>query len=55
MSLHWRKPILEKLSARYYEIAPTSSEYTGFTADIKLGEFFNKLESESEEAIAILR
>lgn len=49
------KPTLENLVAKFYEILPRSSEYTGFTADIKLGDFFNKLESESEEAVAILR
>lgn len=34
------KPAVESLSARYYEIAPTSSQYTGYTVDVKLGSFF---------------
>ncbi len=49
------KPSLENLVAKFYEILPRSSEYTGFTSDIKLGDFFNKLESNSEEPVAILR
>ncbi len=30
------KPSLENLVAKFYEILPRSSEYTGFTSDIKL-------------------
>ena len=47
-------PSLENLVAKFYEILPRSSEYTGFTTDIHLIDFFNKLESKSEEPIAIL-
>ncbi len=49
------KPSLENLVAKFYEILPRSSEYTGYTSDIHLIDFFNKLESMSEEPIAILR
>ena len=35
------KPLLEKMSAKYYEIALNSSEYTGYTANITLGTFFS--------------
>ncbi len=49
------KPSLENLVAKYYEILPRSSEYTGFTSDIQLIDFFNKLESNFEQPIAILR
>lgn len=36
------QPSLENLIAKYYEIAPTSGEYTGYTGNIKLGDFFNQ-------------
>ncbi len=49
------KPSLENLVAKFYEILPRSSEYTGYTSDIHLIDFFNKLESKFEEPIAILR
>src|SRR5574344_3057484 len=32
-------PILENLSAKYYEIASSSSEYTGYTDKVTFGEF----------------
>lgn len=48
------KPILEKLAARYYEIAPTSSEYTGYTENVKLGTFFYTLTNTYNNAVAIL-
>lgn len=37
------EPLLEKMSARYYEIAPTSSDYTGYTENITLSQFFSDL------------
>lgn len=48
------KPILEKLTARYYEIAPTSSEYTGYTQDITLNDLFYRLNTTTGNPIAIL-
>lgn len=48
------KPSLENLVAKFYEILPRSSEYTGFTSDIQLIDFFNDLESKSKEPVAIL-
>lgn len=48
------KPMLEKLSARYYEIAPTSSEYTGFTQSITLSEFFSDYTDTFQNSYAIL-
>lgn len=48
------KPVLEKLSARYYEIAPSSYEYTGFTDDITLSEFFATMNDSFSECTAIL-
>lgn len=48
------KPTLEKLSARYYEIAPTSTKYTGFTVDAKIGNFFASLTDSFSQSYAIL-
>lgn len=48
------KPVLEKLSARYYEIAPTSSEYTGLTESITLSEFFSDYTDTFTSCYAIL-
>lgn len=48
------KPTLEKLSARYYEIAPTSSEYTGYTEGITLNDFFSGYTDSMQNCYAIL-
>lgn len=48
------KPILEKLSARYYEVAQNSSEYTGYTDDITLSMVFSDLNDTFKQARAIL-
>ncbi len=48
------KPVLEKLSARYYEIVPSSYEYTGYTENITLSEFFATLNDSFRECTAIL-
>lgn len=48
------KPVLEKLSARYYEIAPSSYEYTGYTENVTLSEFFANLNDSFRECTAIL-
>ena len=48
------EPVLEKLSARYYEIAPTSSEYTGFTQSVTLSEFFSDYNDTFQTCYAIL-
>lgn len=48
------KPTLEQLSAKYYEMASTSSEYTGYTTETKLGEFFSSLSDTFQEPYAIL-
>lgn len=49
------KPSLENLIAKYYEIAPVSSEYTGYTDNVTLGEFFRALNSQVAEPTAMLR
>lgn len=48
------KPVLETLSARYYEIAPSSSEYTGFTESVTLSEFFSDYNDTFKSCYAIL-
>jgi spore germination protein KC len=48
------KPTLEKLSARYYEIAPTSSQYTGYTQSITLNDFFSDYTDTFKNCYAIL-
>ena len=37
------KPSLEQLVTKYYDIFPNSSKYTGYTANITIGDFFNSL------------
>lgn len=48
-------PLLDKISARYYEIAPSSSEYTGYTESIRINEFFSAITDSFSEPVAILR
>lgn len=47
-------PSLENLIAKFYEISPTSSKYTGYTSDAKIGSFFNDLSCIACEPIAML-
>lgn len=49
------QPNLENLVAKYYEIAPISSEYTGYTANTTLGDFFNQFTCNTCQPTAILR
>lgn len=49
------QPKLENLVAKYYEIAPASSEYTGYTADTTIGDFFNQFTCNTCQPTAILR
>ena len=48
------KPILDNLITKYYDIFPTSSDYTAYTYNATIGEFFNKLECETSCPTAIL-
>lgn len=48
------KPTLETITARYYEAAIRSSEYTAYTASIELFDFFAALKSKYVEPLAIL-
>ncbi len=52
--LEYSTPELDKVAARYYEIAPTSSEYTGYTESITCNEFFTAINATTSEPVAIL-
>ena len=52
--LEYSAPLLDKVSARYYEIAPTSSEYTGYTESITCNEFLSAISSNFSSPVAIL-
>ena len=47
-------PTLESVSARYYEFIFNSSEYTGYTENIYLADFYSDLLSTTSQAHAIL-
>lgn len=48
------KPTLENIVTKYYEIAPSSTEYTGYTSNVKIGDFFNAYNCSTCEPYAIL-
>lgn len=48
------KPVLETLSARYFETSFKSSEYTGYTSPVVLYSFFSSILDTCSEAYAIL-
>lgn len=48
------KPILENIVSKYYETAPTSSEYTGYTENVTLNSFFSNLTNTYTNPVAIL-
>lgn len=48
-------PTLESVSARYYEFILNSSEYTGYTENVSLSDFYSAMLSTTTEAHAILR
>lgn len=48
------KPTLETLSARYYELIPNSSEYTAYTENVTIAEFYNNILNYGSQAYAIL-
>ncbi len=45
---------LEQVVTKYYDIFPSSSEYTGYTSNIILGEFYDSLISKDVGSVAIL-
>ncbi len=48
------QPTLESVSARYYEFTLNSSEYTGFTENVQLSNFYSDMLSSTSQAHAIL-
>lgn len=49
------QPNLENLVAKYYEIAPISSKYTGYTVNATIGNFFNQFSCRTCQPTATLR
>lgn len=47
-------PSLENLIPKYYEIFPNTSEYTGYTCNATIGDFFNALVCNSCSPYAVL-
>lgn len=47
-------PTLESVSARYYELIVTSSEYTGYTESVYLSKFYEDILSTTSQTTAIL-
>ena len=45
---------LEKILTKYYDIFPNSSEYTGYTSNIQIGNFYNYLTTKECGNLAIL-
>lgn len=45
---------LEKVLTKYYDIFPNSTEYTGYTSNIMIGDFYNNLTNTSSGNLAIL-
>lgn len=44
---------LEQILTKYYDVFPTSSEYTGYTSNIILGEFYDNIINSDIGAVAI--
>ena len=44
---------LEQVLTKYYDIFPTSSEYTGYTSNIPLGKFYENLLNKNSGSVAI--
>lgn len=49
------KPNLENLVSKYYEILSHSANYTAYSSNVTIGDFFNNITDNSSEAFAILR
>lgn len=52
--LEMSHPVLEKFSARYYQMAPASSQYTGYTEVVPLIDFFSAYLDSFKQPTAIL-
>ena len=44
----------EKLIAKYYDVFPNSSDYTGYISNVTLGDFFNQISDKTRNPVAIL-
>ena len=47
--LEYSAPVLDKVSARYYETIQNSSEYTGYTQDISISQFFYDIQKKRKK------
>ena len=45
---------LEQVLTKFYDVFPTSSEYTGYTSNVPLGKFYDSLSNDDIETVAIL-
>lgn len=52
--LDMNKPVLVNLTARYYEVVVTSGDYTGFSTNVTLSDFYKSLQDSYTEPFAIL-
>lgn len=48
------KPLFEPLISKYYEVFVSSSQYTGYTVNAEIGDFFDKMVCNACEPYAIL-
>lgn len=52
--LKMSNPVLETFSARYYQVVPKASKYTGCTSDVPLIDFFNFMLDTARQPVATL-
>lgn len=52
--LNYSTPELENLAARYYQLAPTSSNYTGYTQSVTVEEVYTAIYDSFRDPLAIL-
>lgn len=48
------KPVLVTLTARFYEVVVSSGDYTGFSSNVTLLDFYRSLKDHSSDAVALL-
>lgn len=44
----------EKILTKYYDVFPNSADYTGYISDVTLGDFFNQMQDDTSNPVAIL-
>lgn len=52
--INTNKPILVTLTARFYEVVLSSEDYTGFSTNVTLLDFYNSLKDDYSESTAVL-